>query len=206
MAMANQAEQAKAASAQAVAQAEVQKQQALTASNVQYEQAKNQMQIQRMEQESLIRQREMQIQHEFDLQLKKMEEWHKKRHQNAKALIKVLHDYEGILRTPVCEGHLEHAYYKLYTYLKSSQLKKGWSRQRIISEFHKRNVPCFEGSCSEIYKEKAFEGTNYIPTNDLDNAKELGESSIMFLVHPTLTNDNISYIQSTIKEVFDNAL
>ena len=73
MAMANQAEQAKAASAQAVAQAEVQKQQALTASNVQYEQAKNQMQIQRMEQESLIRQREMQIQHEFDLQLKKME-------------------------------------------------------------------------------------------------------------------------------------
>ena len=73
MAMANQAEQAKAASAQAIAQAEVQKQQALTASNVQYEQAKNQMQIQRMEQESLIRQREMQIQHEFDLQLKKME-------------------------------------------------------------------------------------------------------------------------------------
>jgi hypothetical protein len=72
-AMAASAEQAKAASAQAIAQAELQKQQALTASNVQYEQAKNQMALQRIEQESVIRQREMQLQHEFDLELKRME-------------------------------------------------------------------------------------------------------------------------------------
>jgi hypothetical protein len=72
-AMAASAEQAKAASAQAIAEAEMQKQQALTASNVQYEQAKNQMALQRIEQESVIRQREMQLQHEFDLELKRME-------------------------------------------------------------------------------------------------------------------------------------
>jgi len=72
-AMAASAEQAKAASAQAIAEAELQKQQALTASNVQYEQAKNQMALQRIEQESVIRQREMQLQHEFDLELKRME-------------------------------------------------------------------------------------------------------------------------------------
>jgi len=72
-AMAASAEQAKAASAQAIAEAEMQKQQALTASNVQYEQAKNQMTLQRIEQESVIRQREMQLKHEFDLELKRME-------------------------------------------------------------------------------------------------------------------------------------
>jgi len=66
-------EQAKAQAAQATAEAEVQKQQALTASNVQFEQAKNQMEIQRLQTASQIKQKEMQIQHQFDLELKKME-------------------------------------------------------------------------------------------------------------------------------------
>mgnify|MGYP001162583078 FL=1 len=55
------------------AQAEMQKQQALTASNVQFEQAKNQMEIQRLQTASQIKQQEMQVQHQFDLELKKME-------------------------------------------------------------------------------------------------------------------------------------
>ncbi len=137
------------------------------------------------------------------LQLKKMDTWNKKRQHNAHQLIKILNSYKEFLRTPVCNADSVHAYYKLYTYINYSKIKKGWDRGRIISELNQRNIPCFEGSCSEIYKEKAFEGTTFVPKESLTNAKELGETSIVFLVHPTLTKENIAYMQKTITEVLD---
>jgi dTDP-4-amino-4,6-dideoxygalactose transaminase len=54
-----------------------------------------------------------------------------------------------------------------------------------------RGVPCFSGSCPEVYLEKAFDGTGWRPQTRLPVARELGETSLMFLVHPTLTDDEI---------------
>jgi hypothetical protein len=73
MQVAQAQEQAKAQAAQAIAEAELQKQQALTASNVQYEQAKAQMELQKIQQQAQIKREEMEIQHMYDMELKRME-------------------------------------------------------------------------------------------------------------------------------------
>lgn len=75
-----------------------------------------------------------------------------------------------------------------------NKLPKNTSRDDIINIINKLNVPCYSGSCSEVYKEIAFENTNLRPTKDLVNAKKLGEISLMFLVHPTLTTDEMQTI------------
>ena len=64
---------AQAETAEKTAMAEVQKQEAISGSKVQYEQARTEMEIKKMEQASLIKQREMEIQHGYDMQLKQIE-------------------------------------------------------------------------------------------------------------------------------------
>jgi dTDP-4-amino-4,6-dideoxygalactose transaminase len=76
-------------------------------------------------------------------------------------------------------------------FVKTKQLKSDWSQDRIINEINSLGVPCRSGSCSEVYLEKAFDGTGFRPKERLPNAKELGGASLMFLVHPTLTKDEI---------------
>ena len=95
----------------------------------------------------------------------------------------------------------KHAQYKCYVYVDNVGLKNGWSRNRIIQEIEMRGVPCFQGGCSEVYLEKAFEGTTFIPQNRLPIAKMLGDTSLMFLVHPTLTEENIKNTKEVILEV-----
>jgi len=136
-------------------------------------------------------------------QLKKMPTWTKSRQRNANKLIEVLNDFQDLIRVPICQKGFEHAYYKLYAYLRIPNLKNGWNRAKILQKFNEINIPCFEGSCSEIYKEKAFIGTDFVPKKDLPNAKELGQSSITFLVHPTLDDEDISYMQEGIKSVLE---
>ena len=51
--------------------------------------------------------------------------------------------------------------------------------------------PFFSGSCLEVYKRKAFDNTDYGPKTPLFNAIELGATSLMFVVHPTLTQTEI---------------
>ena len=92
---------------------------------------------------------------------------------------------------PAIPSHIEHAAYKCYVFVKPNELRDDWSRDRIIQEINAMGVPCYPGSCSEVYLEKAFDGTGFRPKERLPNAKELGETSLMFLVHPTLTKDEI---------------
>ena len=80
-------------------------------------------------------------------------------------------------------------------------LARGWTRDRVIEGINTRGVPCFQGSCSEVYLEKAFDGTGIRPKERLPVAKELGETSMMFLVHPTLTREEIELTCSVIGEV-----
>jgi len=97
------------------------------------------------------------------------------------------------------------AVYKCYVFIKEDQLKSGWNRDKIIDEISALGVPCRSGSCSEVYLEKAFDITGFRPKERLANAKELGETSLMFLVHPTLTEDEIQQTCNTITAVMDLA-
>jgi dTDP-4-amino-4,6-dideoxygalactose transaminase len=90
-------------------------------------------------------------------------------------------------------------------YVKSESLKADWSRDRIIEAINAEGVPCFQGSCSEVYLEKAFDGTGWRPEPRLPVARDLGETSLMFLVHPTLTQEEIQKTCDVIQKVMTEA-
>ena len=124
------------------------------------------------------------------IQLKRMPYWHKKRLSNANSIWITAKQCKG-LRVPVIPNYIEHAAYKCYVFVELGRLNKDWSRDRIIKEIKILGVPCYSGSCSEVYLEKAFDNTGFRPKERLPNVKELGGDSLMFLVHPTLTENEI---------------
>ena len=139
------------------------------------------------------------------IQLKRMHKWHQQRSENAKVIMDACAQFSQIIRLPVVDSLVEHAWYKLNVYVKSSSLKDGWSRERIADEINRLGVPCYYGSCSEIYLEKAF-GQYFRPEQRLLNAKELGETTLMFLVHPTLTQGDLQKTCQAIKIVLQSAV
>jgi dTDP-4-amino-4,6-dideoxygalactose transaminase len=138
------------------------------------------------------------------IQLTRMNDWQEKRQANVSAIKQVCDDFSCV-RTPKVPDHMEHACYKHYCFVEPEQLAEGWTRDRIVSEITQRGVPCMQGSCSEVYLEKAFDGTPYRPAEPLPVAKELGETSLMFLVHPTLTRSEIAKTCEVIAEVLAQA-
>ena len=98
-----------------------------------------------------------------------------------------------------------HAAYKAYVFVRPANLKTGWDRNRILQEINARNVPCFTGSCSEIYLERAFVDRTLGPKEALPVARELGETSLMFLIHPTLTQQNLDQTIAVARSVFERA-
>ena len=138
------------------------------------------------------------------IQIKKMPDWHSKRINNANKIWNSARQCKG-LRVPGIPDYIEHAAYKCYVFIKEGQLKSGWNRDKIIDEIRGLGVPCRSGSCSEVYLEKAFDSTGFRPKERLANAKELGETSLMFLVHPTLTEDEIQQTCDAITSVMDLA-
>jgi dTDP-4-amino-4,6-dideoxygalactose transaminase len=125
------------------------------------------------------------------IQLKRMADWHARRIANAERIWAFARALPG-LRVPEVPAEIIHAAYKCYVFVEPNQLVEHWSRDRIINEMVALGVPCFSGSCSEVYLEKAFDGTGWRPSTRLPCAKELGEASLMFLVHPTLTDEEIT--------------
>ena len=134
------------------------------------------------------------------IQLTRMTDWTAKRRANAALLDGAASEFNCIRLVKVPK-YIEHAEYKHYMFIKPDQLANGWNRDRIVNEIVSRGVPCFQGSCSEVYLEKAFDHTPWRPEIRLPNAVELGETSIMFLVHPTLTEAEIVKTSQVIKEV-----
>ena len=135
------------------------------------------------------------------LQLTKLDGWRAKRQRHAAMLLETFATIPAIRVTLPPAGVL-HAYYKFYVFLRPEFLAEGWSRDRLIAEFETRGVPCFSGACSEIYLEKAFDTVATRPRTRLPVAKELGETSLMFIVHPTLTMAWMARVCETISEVF----
>jgi len=124
------------------------------------------------------------------IQLKRMNFWHTERLKNATKIWGAAKECKA-LRVPIIPNHIEHAAYKCYVFVETSLLKLNWTRERLIEEIKKLGVPCYSGSCSEVYLENSFNDTEFQPKVRLENAKKLGEESLMFLVHPTLSNDEI---------------
>lgn len=145
------------------------------------------------------------------IQLRRMKKWKFQRHAHAEVLIKALAPFSGEnggIRMPLLQetDGSEHAYYKFYVYIKPENLAPGWSRDRIIEAINMNGVPCYQGSCSEIYLEKAFECTDWRPTERLPTARKLGETSLMFLVHPTLKDAEMQKTTEVIREVLEKSI
>lgn len=116
------------------------------------------------------------------IQLEKMEGWHVQRLKNADGLREMLQAFSSYIRVP--KPNEQHAYYKFYAFVKPHDLPGGLSRDILVEAFNAMGLPCFQGSCSEIYNEKAFDNTGLRPQTPLKAAQELGQTSLMFLTHP----------------------
>lgn len=138
------------------------------------------------------------------IQLRKMPEWHERRLANAERIWACASQLVGLRVPSVPQGSV-HAAYKCYVFVEPSALGEGWTRDRIINEIVSHGVPCFSGSCSEVYLEKAFDGTGWRPESRLPVAKLLGETSLMFLVHPTLSDAEMSKTCDVLSKVIAQA-
>ena len=125
------------------------------------------------------------------IQLAKMANWTQQRSANAQIIADALAAFskdDGPVRVPLfkCYGcnscddgeGCHHANYKFYAYVRPEMLAEGWSRDKIIEEIGKFGVPCYQGSCSEVYLERAFDDTGWRPANRFPIAKQLGETSL----------------------------
>ena len=151
------------------------------------------------------------------IQLRRMADWGSRRAANAEAIWAACRPFSS-MRVPDfrCSHQpserptgaadcCRHAHYKCYVYVREEGLAHGWTRDRIVSSINKLGVPCYQGSCSEVYRERAFDGTGWRPASPLPVARKLGESSLMFLVHPTLTAAEIGKTCRVIDEVLREA-
>jgi dTDP-4-amino-4,6-dideoxygalactose transaminase len=135
------------------------------------------------------------------IQLGYLPEWRKKRAQNAHILVDYFSKIPA-LRVPTIPDYVQHAYYKLYVYTRPDALPSGWSRDRIVSTLNEQGIPCFHGGCSEIYREKAFIDAGLAPTDRFPTAKTQGETSLMFLIHPTLTEWHMHRAGQAVQAIF----
>jgi dTDP-4-amino-4,6-dideoxygalactose transaminase len=138
-------------------------------------------------------------------QLLKMPQWTEIRTQYAQQILATGAGLKG-LRVPQLPTSIEHAFYKCYMFVEPEALRPDWNRDRIMQTMADAGVPCFSGSCSEVYLEKAFDNTGLRPAERSPIAKELGETSLMFLVHPTLTQSEIDKTCQTLSNVLKEAV
>lgn len=159
------------------------------------------------------------------IQLNRMAEWTAQRQANAAYLARALMPFateRGPVLLPdlkctnctdgcgkggvqICSAGCVNANYKFYAYVREQNLAPGWSRDRIIEAINKEGVPCYQGGCSEVYLEKAFDGTSWRPHQRLPHARKLGETSLMFLVHPTLTSVEMERTCEVLSKVLSEA-
>ncbi len=147
------------------------------------------------------------------IQLRRMAAWTAAREAHAEAILAVCRRH-AVLRVPefrcnaakcdpgcAARSGCVHAQYKCYAYVIPERVAEGWSRDGILDAINARGVPCYQGSCSEVYLERAFDDTGWRPAERLPVARALGETSLMWLVHPTLTAAEIDQTCKVVDEV-----
>lgn len=138
------------------------------------------------------------------IQLRRMAGWTLQRTAIAETILTACRAHAA-LRVPELPPGSEHAHYKCNVCVRPERLAAGWSRDRIAQVINEQGVPCYQGPCSEVYLEKAFDGTPWRPQQRLLVARRLGETSLMFLVHPSLSAAEIEKTCQTISEVMCQA-
>ena len=141
------------------------------------------------------------------IQIGKLTQWNKKRIDNLNTIYEGVKDLPNIripkYRCKECSCNFENgvycknAAYKCYLFVNGDE----FLRNKIMTEVNKEGVPCFYGSCSEVYLETAFKEEGLQPKIRLKVAKELGETSLMFLIHPNLTQTEIDKTIKVIRKV-----
>lgn len=134
------------------------------------------------------------------IMLRRLPDWVATRRKNAAMLTSVLSSIPA-LRIPQPTRDVSHSFYKYYAFVRPEALNSGWSRDRIVQNLQAEGIPCGPGSCSEIYLEKAFEKRGLRPEARFATAQELGETSLMFMVHPTLAPIEIRATADAVKKV-----
>ena len=137
-------------------------------------------------------------------QLTKLPEWVRIRRRNAAILTESFSRLKAF-RVTVPPADIFHSYYKYYVFVRPEILKDDWDRDRIMNCISGKGIPCFSGICGEVYLEKAFDGNGLRPAKRLPVARELGETSLMFLVHPTLTEKDMKKTVQVVEEVMAEA-
>lgn len=130
-------------------------------------------------------------------------EWIEKRRKNAEILTERF-QHVPVLRVTVPPRHVRHSYYKYYVYLRLDALKDGWTRERITEEIVSRGVPALSGY-GEMYMEKAFQNAGLAPAERLPVSKELAGTALVFLVHPTMSEEFMHYAADTAAKVLERA-
>ena len=142
------------------------------------------------------------------IQLKKLDSWVEKRRYFASILSEEFKKFDALRVTCVPED-VYHSYYKYYVFVRPERLRESWSRDRILYELSEKGIPCGTGIFPEVYLEEAFKKIEWRTSEGdkkrLEGAKQLGETSMMFLVHPTLTEENMHYVVEQVKEVMAHA-
>ncbi|PNU18662.1 aminotransferase [Geothermobacter hydrogeniphilus] len=138
------------------------------------------------------------------IQLRRLPEWKAARQRNAALLDEAFRKIPA-LRVPETPADIDHAYYKYYTFVRPERLAPSWDRDRIMNAITAEGVPCFSGICPEIYLEKAFTDAGFGPKERLPNARCCGETSLLFLVHPTLGEREMAATCRAVTEVMTRA-
>lgn len=139
------------------------------------------------------------------IQLSRMEAWTARRTAIAHAIASALAPFSAAVRVPEPSSAVTHAYYRQYAYVRPDGLKPGWSRDRIVATCVERGAVVMHGSCSEVYLERAFDDAPFKPAQRLPVARELGETSLMFLCHPTIEDRELGKILAIVTTVFEEA-
>lgn len=136
--------------------------------------------------------------------LRELPNWVTARRRNAGVLDNALNNVPGI-RTAIPSNNCEHSYYKHYAFIRPERLQAGWTRDLIVKGLQKEGIPCGSGVCCEIYQEAAFAAVGLKPAQRLLNARELGETSLMFMVHPTLSEPDMEDTARAVAKVMTHA-
>lgn len=136
--------------------------------------------------------------------LGRLSQWSETRRRLAGTLAERLSGLPA-LRVPQPPGHVDHACYKFYAFLRPELLPPGWTRDRVVAAIRAEGIPCGSGACGEIYREAALEGVGWRRHERLPVARELAETSLMFQCHPTLTPEDMEDTARAVEKVLARA-
>ena len=137
-------------------------------------------------------------------QLRKLNDWIATRRRNAQLITDALMPFAEQVRLPIPPEHIYHAFYKYCCFIPSGQFKDGWDRDRLLHALEQRGAPAYFGSCPEMSAESAFGDIAQSVSTPI--SRQMGEESMMFLVHPTIDEDGARWYADTIAAAVSDAL